>query len=130
MADPKPPAAPTKGAELSDIATSAASLEAAAAQVSAQLAGSPGAAGGDEEGRERARRQADPEGYQRREAEKRDIVQCRVLKRGDGRISRGRHYDGIGEDHYELGETFPAERVNAVQLEDKGYVEIMGEART
>lgn len=53
-----------------------------------------------------------------------DIVECRVLHLGDGKISMGEHVSGVGEVHYEKGETFKAERSHAEWLQNKGYVEI------
>lgn len=59
-----------------------------------------------------------------------DLVSCRVLKNGDGRVSMGQHVPGVGDAFYEKGETFRIERGIAVELEDRGYVEIEGEPAT
>ena len=53
-----------------------------------------------------------------------DMVSCRVLKAGDGKVSMGTHIAGIGDAFYERNETFRVEREIAVALEDRGYVEI------
>lgn len=53
-----------------------------------------------------------------------DMVTCRVLKAGDGKISMGQHFGGIGDAHYERGETFQCVRSTALELEDRFYVEI------
>lgn len=53
------------------------------------------------------------------------MVQCRVMKAGDGKISTGLHVAGIGEVHYERDETFPAEQATATGYEDRGWVEIL-----
>lgn len=55
-------------------------------------------------------------------------VRVRVLKLGDGKIAMGVHIAGIGDAHYERGEQFDIELPIAQSLEDKGYVEIEGEA--
>jgi hypothetical protein len=53
-----------------------------------------------------------------------DLVACRVLPKGDGKISMGQHVSGVGELHYERGEVFTAPVGIARGLEDRGYVEI------
>lgn len=53
-----------------------------------------------------------------------ELVMCRVLKNGDGKISMGQHVAGIGDAFYEKGEKFSVERPIAEALEDRGYVEI------
>lgn len=53
-----------------------------------------------------------------------EIVTCRVLKNGDGKVSTGQHVAGIGEVHYEKGETFQTIREIADELETRGFVEI------
>ena len=73
---------------------------------------------------ERARRQRDPEAYKEELRERHDLVTCTVTEEGDGKISRGRHFGGIGEDHYEEGETFQAERRNALELKKRHLVQI------
>lgn len=56
-----------------------------------------------------------------------DVVSCRVLKAGDGRVSMGIHIAGVGDAFYERGETFKIERSIAADLEDRGLVEIEGQ---
>ena len=73
---------------------------------------------------ERARRQADPDAYKAEIRERADLVTVRVTEEGGGKISRGVHHGGVGEDHYEEGETFQAERRNALELKKRHYVEI------
>jgi hypothetical protein len=34
------------------------------------------------------------------------VVECTVLPMGDGKVSMGQHVGGLGEAHYEEGETF------------------------
>jgi hypothetical protein len=58
-----------------------------------------------------------------------DIVECRVLKAGDGKVSMGIHVASIGDAFYEKGEKFSIERAIAVALEDRGLVEIEGEPK-
>lgn len=53
-----------------------------------------------------------------------DLVECRVLPMGDGKVSMGVHIGGIGEAHYTRGEVFKINRHIAQRLEKKGYVEI------
>jgi len=53
------------------------------------------------------------------------IVQARVLPMGDGKISMGVHVPGVGEAHYERGETFSVIETVALALEDRGFVEIV-----
>jgi hypothetical protein len=53
------------------------------------------------------------------------MVTVRVLPKGADKISTGRHYPGIGEIHYEKGETFPIAATTAKELEDRGFVEIV-----
>lgn len=59
-----------------------------------------------------------------------DLVECRVLKAGDGKVSMGEHIGGIGDAFYEKGEKFMTERVIATALEDRGFVEIEGEPKS
>lgn len=54
-----------------------------------------------------------------------ETVECRVLKKGDAKISTGQHVGGIGEVNYEKGETFQAPKSRAEELEELGYVEIL-----
>ena len=49
-------------------------------------------------------------------------VECTVLPMGDGKISMGQHVGGMGEVHYEEGETFRAELPTAEALKARGYV--------
>jgi hypothetical protein len=51
-------------------------------------------------------------------------VTCRVLPKGDGRVSRGEHIPAVGEDHYERGERFSLAKSIALELEERGFVEI------
>lgn len=53
-----------------------------------------------------------------------EVVTCRVLKNGDGKISMGVHLAGVGDAFYEKGEEFDIERSIADELEDRGFVEI------
>jgi len=53
------------------------------------------------------------------------VVQARVLPMGDGKISMGIHIPGVGEAHYERGETFSIIETVAMALEDRGFVEIV-----
>ena len=53
------------------------------------------------------------------------VVQARVLPMGDGKISMGVHVPGVGEAHYERGETFSIIETVAIALEDRGFVEIL-----
>lgn len=82
----------------------------------------------DSESRERALRQRDPEAYARRVREENDLVSVRVSKKGDARISRGVHHGGIGDDHFEKGDTFEVPRTRAAELEERGYVEPLDDA--
>lgn len=50
-------------------------------------------------------------------------VLCRVLKNGDGKISKGVH-DLSGEHYFAKGDEFHAEKAIADALEDRGFVEI------
>lgn len=50
-------------------------------------------------------------------------VLCRVLKNGDGKISKGVH-DLNGEHYFAKGDEFHAEKATADALEDRGFVEI------
>lgn len=73
------------------------------------------------EARKRAARQAARiEG----EPETIEIVEVRVLPKGDGKVSMGIHVAGIGEAHYERGERFNIAKPIAEALEERGYVEI------
>lgn len=58
-----------------------------------------------------------------KQAEPGEMVQMRVLKKGAGKISRGVHEAGEGDEFYDAGDTFyvPAESVDA--LEDRGLAE-------
>jgi hypothetical protein len=60
--------------------------------------------------------------------EQKDIpfVECTVLPMGDGKISMGEHVGGLGEVHYEEGETFTIQLPVAVALFDRGYVNFEG----
>lgn len=50
------------------------------------------------------------------------LVSCKVLPLGDGKISTGDHVAGIGEVHYEEGETFQAIEATAKAYKAKGWV--------
>lgn len=53
-----------------------------------------------------------------------DMVRARVLKMGDGKISRGIHIPGKGDLKHAFGEIITVERKIAVDLENRGYAEI------
>lgn len=55
------------------------------------------------------------------------LVQCRITKKGDGRVSTGQHAAGIGEAYYLWKETpsFPLSIAKALEARD--FVEIEGE---
>lgn len=50
------------------------------------------------------------------------VVECTVLPLGDGKISMGTHITGLGDVHYEEGETFSVETPIAVSLYRRGFV--------
>lgn len=52
--------------------------------------------------------------------------ECTVLPLGDGKISMGQHVGGLGEAHYEEGETFTVELPIALDLYERGYVNFEG----
>lgn len=79
----------------------------------------------EEAARKRAARQA---AVTNLEPEAVKVVTVRVLPMGDGKISMGKHAAGIGEAHYDKGETFSVAEDIADALEARGYVEIQGEA--
>lgn len=54
------------------------------------------------------------------------VVECVVLPAGHEKISMGVHVGGLGEAHYEEGETFPVELPIALALYKKGYVNFEG----
>lgn len=54
-----------------------------------------------------------------------EIVTVRVLKAGHEKVSMGIHASGIGEAHYEHGETFTVALPIAEALETRGYVEVV-----
>lgn len=83
------------------------------------------AAAMDAELRKRAARQA--AGELSRETPP-ELTRVRVLKLGADRISMGVHIAGVGEAFYERGESFDTEVPIARELEDRGYVEIVGPA--
>lgn len=56
------------------------------------------------------------------EAVPEEKVECTVLPMGDGRISMGSHAAGVGEAHYEEGETLSVALPIAVALYDRGFV--------
>lgn len=53
-------------------------------------------------------------------------VQVRVLKKGDNKISKGIHVPGVGDLRHKHGDTLTITREAALQLEERGYVEIVG----
>jgi hypothetical protein len=55
-----------------------------------------------------------------------ELVTCRVLPMGDGKISTGEHIGGVGDLYYERGETFTVARSIAEPLERRGLAEIQG----
>lgn len=57
------------------------------------------------------------------------IVNVRVLKKGDGKVSTGAHSNRGGEELYEYGDHFEIPKSIADQLEDRGYVEIVEAAK-
>lgn len=54
------------------------------------------------------------------------IVNCTVMPHGDGKISMGQHIAGLGEVHFEEGETFPCALPTAVQHYVRGWVNFEG----
>lgn len=79
-------------------------------------------AAAEEAAKKRAARQAAKVEVAQTEPEK---VEVRVLKKGDQKISMGVHVAGIGEAHYEHGETFTVAKPIADELEDRGFVELV-----
>lgn len=53
-------------------------------------------------------------------------VEVRVLKKGDNQISKGIHVPGVGDLCYKAGDHLTVTREAAGQLEERGYVEIVG----
>lgn len=53
-------------------------------------------------------------------------VECTVLPLGDGKISMGQHVGGLGEVHFEEGETFPCPLPTAIIHYEKGWVSFEG----
>lgn len=49
-------------------------------------------------------------------------VECTILPMGDGKVSMGEHFAGLGDAHYEQGEPVVIQLPIAVSLYDKGYV--------
>jgi FKBP-type peptidyl-prolyl cis-trans isomerase len=81
----------------------------------------------EDDARERAARQAAAQEAPKERPKGRfnaKPVSVRVLKAGDGKVSRGQHIGGVGEDHYERGEVFSVATSIAQELEDRGFVEI------
>jgi hypothetical protein len=91
----------------------AASAAAAAEQIALEEAARKRAA------RQAARNDMEPEAV--------PVVTVRVLPKGADKISMGVHAAGVGEAHYERGETFPVALDIATELEDRGFVEIQAE---
>lgn len=50
-------------------------------------------------------------------------VLCRVLKAGDGKISKGVHVASKGDETWSRNDVFPASREIAEGLEARGFVE-------
>lgn len=50
-------------------------------------------------------------------------ARCRVLKAGDGKISKGVH-DINGEHYFDKGDEFVTSQAIATNLEDRGFIEI------
>lgn len=57
------------------------------------------------------------------------IVNVRVLKKGDGKVSTGNHSNRGGEELYEYGDHFETPKSIADELEDRGFVEIVEPAK-
>jgi len=53
-----------------------------------------------------------------------EMLQARILKAGDGKISTGIHIPGKGDVFHERGTVLTLERSIALGLEARGYVEI------
>jgi pyruvate/2-oxoglutarate dehydrogenase complex dihydrolipoamide acyltransferase (E2) component len=53
-------------------------------------------------------------------------VEVRVLKKGDNKISKGIHVPGVGDLCYKTGDHLSVSRESAIQLEERGFVEIVG----
>lgn len=53
-----------------------------------------------------------------------EMVQARILKAGDGKISAGIHIPGRGDVYHERGTVLTLERSIALGLEARGYVEL------
>lgn len=73
--------------------------------------------------RKRAARQA------QRNTSKEDIptVDCEVLPQGDGKISMGQHFGGLGDAYYDEGETIKDLQLPvAIALYEKGFVKFDG----
>lgn len=56
------------------------------------------------------------------------LVQVRVLKAGDGKISTGKHSPRGGDELYEFKEEFAVATSIAKDLEERHFVEILDEA--
>lgn len=54
------------------------------------------------------------------------VVKCVVLPQGHEKISMGVHVAGVGEAHYDEGETLEAELPTAVDLYRRGFVNFEG----
>jgi hypothetical protein len=54
-----------------------------------------------------------------------DVVKARVTKLGDAKISMGVHVPGVGEACYEHNEILEVERKIALDLEARGFAEII-----
>lgn len=53
-------------------------------------------------------------------------VECTVLPLGDGHISMGQHIGGLGDVHYEEGESFTCDLPIAIQHYVRGWVQFPG----
>lgn len=74
-----------------------------------------------------AKSQAEFQGADAEAVAERDdpIVNVRVLKKGDGKISTGNHSSRGGEELYEFKDEFQIVKSIADQLEERGYIEIL-----
>ncbi len=61
------------------------------------------------------------------EKTKADMVDVRVLPKGDGMISNGEHDPEGGDLVYERGDVFSVEKSIAEALEERGFAEIQGQ---
>jgi len=57
------------------------------------------------------------------------LVNVRVLKKGDGKVSTGNHSSRGGEELYEFKDEFQVLKSIADELEERGFVEILEAAK-